>query len=226
MGCWHEAEARRQSEDLSRRHLQTRVIGEKGDMRNDAGLKGGINGSAVARQASDIHNTTIVDAEAEKRRIQSQPRSTTDCQDAPTAGSVPTTLLANREASTSPLLAQRSSPQLEVALRILSTVRSVRSMARQEYGRVYKALAPFYYDIARSTTVTEPKVFRTYRAPEQQATMLAELNSFAKSDFAPGAQQREEKLSSMIDAFENAALREFEQSVLSKPPAAQVTHWR
>jgi recyclin-1 len=98
----------------------------------------------------------------------------------------------------------------QAALKVISSVRSIRGRARQEYGQVYGALAPYYFDLAQSRSHTDPVLFRVYRDPEQQAQMLAQLKTFAKSDFAQGWGQREEKLDTMTGIFENAVLREFE----------------
>lgn len=57
----------------------------------------------------------------------------------------------------------------------------------------------------------DPVIFRVYRDPEQQAQMLSHLQIFARSDWAQGWRQREEKLMTMVGIFENAVLREFEQ---------------
>ncbi|KAI9785242.1 MAG: F-box protein: endocytic membrane traffic, recycling ReCYcling 1 [Peltula sp. TS41687] len=69
--------------------------------------------------------------------------------------------------------------------------------------------------LSTSTAVTDPMVFRSYQTPEQQAKMLAQLSSFSKSDITPGGQTREEKVQSMIDIFEDAVVREFEQGLRS-----------
>lgn len=96
-------------------------------------------------------------------------------------------------------------------LDVFSSVRSVRGAARQGYGKIYGALAPFYYDLARSKSHTDPVIFRVYRDPEQQSQMLSQLNRFARSDWAQGWQQRQEKIDTMLAVFENAVLREFER---------------
>jgi recyclin-1 len=101
------------------------------------------------------------------------------------------------------------------ALKVLSRARSIRGFARQEYGKVYGALAPIYFDMARSKSHTDPVLFRLYRDPEQQAQMLMQLRHFAKSDGAQGWHLREQKVETMTGIFENAVLREFEQGMLS-----------
>nr|POE63335.1 f-box protein pof6 [Quercus suber] len=96
------------------------------------------------------------------------------------------------------------------ALTVLSRVRSMRGRARQEFGIVYAALAPLYADLAASADHSNAIVFRTYRDPSQQAQILSNLKHFAQCDNALLCQQREQKLDSIIEAFENAVLQEFE----------------
>ncbi|KAK3995633.1 exocyst complex component Sec10-like protein [Cladorrhinum sp. PSN332] len=96
-------------------------------------------------------------------------------------------------------------------LQVIKNVRSVRGHAREEYGKVYGALAPFYYDLVKAKSHTDPLVFKVFREPDRQAMMLSNLQTFAKSDWADGSHQRREKLDGMADIFESAVLREFEQ---------------
>ncbi|KAK0652229.1 exocyst complex component Sec10-like protein [Cercophora newfieldiana] len=107
--------------------------------------------------------------------------------------------------------AQDPSKDPEALLGVIKTAQSVRGHARQEFGRIYGALAPFYFDLANAKTHTDPIVFKVFRDPERQAQMLANLLVFAKSDWAQGWQQREGKLGGMVSIFESAVLREFEQ---------------
>lgn len=96
-------------------------------------------------------------------------------------------------------------------LDVLKNARSIRGMARQEYGKIYGALAPFYFDLVQAKSHTDPIVFKVFRDPERQAQMLSNLQVFSKSDWAQGWRPREEKLMSMSHVFESAVLREFEQ---------------
>ncbi|KAF4455246.1 Sls2 protein [Fusarium austroafricanum] len=96
-------------------------------------------------------------------------------------------------------------------LDVFKRVRSIRGGARHEYGKIYGALAPFYFDLARAKSHADPIVFQAFRDPEKQAQMLANLKRFANSDWSTGCQEREEKLSTMMGIFESAVLREFEQ---------------
>jgi recyclin-1 len=106
---------------------------------------------------------------------------------------------------------QDPSKDPEALLQVIRNARSVRGLARQEYGKIYGALAPFYFDLVRARTHTDPLVFKVFRDPERQAQMLANLRTFARSDWASGAQKREEKVGAMTGIFESAVLREFEQ---------------
>ena len=96
---------------------------------------------------------------------------------------------------------------------IFNHVFSLRGFARQEYGKVYGALAPFYLDAIRCENHTHAKVFRTYRDPNQQAQMLFNISKFSNSDMSEGWQKRKEKFDSLVTAFENAVSKEFEQAL-------------
>ncbi|KAI1036915.1 hypothetical protein LB503_003144 [Fusarium chuoi] len=96
-------------------------------------------------------------------------------------------------------------------LDVFKKARSIRGGARHEYGKIYGALAPFYFDLVKARSHADPIVFQAFRDPEKQAQMLANLKRFAHSDWSTGCQEREEKLSSMMGIFESAVLREFEQ---------------
>lgn len=97
----------------------------------------------------------------------------------------------------------------EGALTALKRVRSIRGEARQEYGKVFSFLSPFYNDLLSSDTPSNGLVFQEYTAPEQQARMLAQLQALCKSDITEGGIDRERRLLGTIDAFETAALNEF-----------------
>ncbi|KAH9844646.1 Sls2 protein, partial [Teratosphaeria destructans] len=102
-----------------------------------------------------------------------------------------------------------------LALTVFTRVRSRRGCARHEFGRIYAALAPLYHDLARSRGHADAIIFRTYKDPEQQAQMLANLKRFAACDVAHGAAQREARLDDMCAVFEKAVLREFEQGYVA-----------
>ncbi|PVH96010.1 hypothetical protein DM02DRAFT_659616 [Periconia macrospinosa] len=207
MDCWNEVEARKRFEDIMRRKEEARRAEEA--RRSGVALPGGANGLAPAA-AQGRASTTLFDAGVEEEKQ----RRSVDDRGRPRAGTLERgfddMVLQPSATATSPTVqAYTIDPQL--ALKVISQAKSIRGMARREYGKIYGALAPYYFDLARSQSHTDPILFRTYRDPEQQAVMLAQLKIFAKSDFAQGWNQREQRLDTMMGIFENAALREFEQ---------------
>lgn len=210
MGCWNEAEAKRRFDESMRKKLEAQRAEEA--RRSGVALNGSTNGMPPGDGIPGKTSMTLFDATIEEDMLRksqehrNRPRSTTLDK-----GFNDMTL------SSSGTLAPSSyTVDPQAAVKVLSNVRSIRGMARQEYGKVYGALAPFYYDLERSRSHTDPVLFRAYRDPEQQAQMLAQLKIFAKSDYAQGWSQREEKLDTMTGIFENAVLREFEQGYAEK----------
>ncbi|KAF1838687.1 hypothetical protein BDW02DRAFT_644481 [Decorospora gaudefroyi] len=201
MGCWNELEAKRRAEESMRKRLEAQRA------RNDTA-----HGIPPEADATGRASTTLFDATLEEDLLRTsseqtlRPSSTTldrgfsDMTLSPSGTLAPSVHTGDSHAAVS----------------VLSSVRSIRGMARQEYGKIYGALGPFYFDLERSRSHTDPILFRTYRDPEQQAQMLAQLKIFAKSDYAQGWSQREEKLDTMTGIFENAVLREFEQGYAEK----------
>lgn len=83
--------------------------------------------------------------------------------------------------------------------------------ARRIFTRLFKALYPYYHDIIQSGTHAEPAIFRMYRDPVDQAKILAQLKVFVKCDPAETDHYENlDKLTSVYEVFENAALGEFE----------------
>jgi recyclin-1 len=213
MGCWNDVEARQRVEEAMKRKMEAQRAREAEEARRTGvALNGSVNGIAGGGTGG-VRKTshTIFDAGLEEQ-MRKTSLEHTGARNRGTAdgGFQEPTMLSNGA-----VIPTHTSPFEDpaAALRVISKVRSIRGHARQEYGRVYGALAPFYIDLARSKSHTDPTLFRVYRDPEQQAQMLAQLKTFAKSDFAEGWHSREEKLDSMIGIFENAVLREFEQGM-------------
>ena len=98
-------------------------------------------------------------------------------------------------------------------LQVINNARSVRGTAKGEYGRIHAALRPFYRDAVRSKHPSNAKIFRVYRDPNQQAQMLSQLIRFSRSDLTQGSTQREKRLNSMVAAFEDAVMKEYEQGL-------------
>ncbi|KAK2590930.1 F-box protein: endocytic membrane traffic, recycling ReCYcling 1 [Conoideocrella luteorostrata] len=185
MHCWDEREARRKFEESIRKRREAQRASQALSQPN-----------GIAK--GEPHATTIFDASAEEQR---RKRATSELRDGfetlSVGGGAP-------EASKDP-------QESDAYLKILKNAKSIRGGARQEYGKIYGALAPFYFDIVKAKTHTDPIVFKAFRDPEQQAKMLANLLRFARSDWSSGCDEREQKLSNMIGLFESAVLREFEQ---------------
>lgn len=99
------------------------------------------------------------------------------------------------------------------ALEVVARARSIRGAAKQDYGRIHGVLYPYYKDALRCKHPSNARIFRIYRDPVQQAQMLSQLVKFANSDLTQGWQARQEKLSLMASAFEDAVAREFEQGL-------------
>lgn len=98
-------------------------------------------------------------------------------------------------------------------LNIIEQVGSVATpgRARSKFLRVFRCLYPYYRDILNSGTHTEPAIFQVYRDPIDQAKMLSQIKSFAKCDpLDPDYFENLDKLASVYEVFENAALSEFE----------------
>lgn len=182
IGCWNELEARKRFDEAMKR---------KRDAAGHTNANGGPNPNAVTQPS-----TTLFDAALEEERKQALESSKLDGFE---------TLTLNPPQAKSPY------EDPAVLLDVLKNVKSVRGHAREEYGKVYGALAPFYFDLVQAKTHTEPIVFKVFRDPERQAQMLSNLQVFSKSDWASDYLQREAKLINMITIFESAVLREFEQ---------------
>ncbi len=202
MGCWDEAEARKRFEDAMRK----KWLANKTRQEDEAKRKGiGVNRSSEINKRE-----TLFDAGVEQEKQENNAPKT---EGAPVvlADGFETLAIARPKAGTPSIVEPKQRKDHTAVLTIMSDVRSVRGFARQEYARIYGALNPFYSDMVRSKTHTEPVIFRIFREPEQQARMLNQLQRFANSDWSQGWWGREEKLRTMVNIFEKAVLREFEQ---------------
>jgi recyclin-1 len=190
MGLWSEAEARKRAEEALRKRREAIQAAKDEELRKIA-----FGGQPA--QPAPVNSWTLFDAAEEQKRPKTA--AVLDGFEA---------LDLNVDMKPQPSIKDPLS-----LLTVVSEVRSIRGYARQEYGRIYGALAPLYFDIARSTSHMEPYVFQMYREPEHQARMLANLKIFSKSDLSQGHYQRVERLNTMMGLFENAALREFENGM-------------
>ncbi|KAL4929194.1 exocyst complex component Sec10 family protein [Aspergillus undulatus] len=94
-------------------------------------------------------------------------------------------------------------------LHVLKSAKSIRGEARQEYGKIHAALAPFYDDIVTLGPSMENLIFQKYKDPQHQAQILSQLQAFAKCDTTQGCEERHEHLRTAVSIFETAALKEF-----------------
>lgn len=205
MGCWNDGEARRRVESTVK--IEPEVQPHlRGDHPRRIGIgvhgkPGRANGSKSIGESS----TTIFDAgwsqeEANPTHLERpilRQEGVDDGFDAIALSSVTHSL------------PQDSGPALDVFKR----VRSIRGRGRQEYGKIHGALAPLYLDAVTCKTPTDARVFRTYRDPNEQAQMLANLSRFSKGDLTRALPEGKEPIFSVMEAFENAVSREFEQGI-------------
>ncbi|KAL3454659.1 exocyst complex component Sec10-like protein [Aspergillus insuetus] len=98
---------------------------------------------------------------------------------------------------------------VDPVLGALKLAKSIRGEARQEYGRIHAALAPFYDDITALGASPDNLVFQKYTDPQQQAQILHQLQAFAQCDMTEGWENRHAHLRSAVSIFETAALKEF-----------------
>jgi recyclin-1 len=186
MGCWDELEARKRFEATMRKRREAAAA---------AAAAQKTNGTGQTQTSPNSKRMTLFDAAAEEQK---QERVSADIQD-------------GFETMTLQPAGTEGSKEPTAYLEVFKNAKSIRGGARQEFGKIYGALAPFYYDLARARSHADPIVFKAFRDPEKQAKMLSNLQRFAKSDWAEGCHEREEKVSSMMGIFESAVLREFEQ---------------
>jgi recyclin-1 len=188
MKAWNEAEARQRMEEAMKRKTESQWTKQTDEAKRtgvtQAGSVNGIAGGGRKHAAS----TMLFDAGVEEQK-------------------------RNKRISDgfSELAISSPPPDTSSALTVFKKVKSIRGHARQEFGKIYSALGPVYFDLAASKGHSDALIFRTYRDPEQQAQILANLRRFALCDISTGWEAREERLDSMIGVFENAVLQEFTQ---------------
>ncbi|KAI9728961.1 MAG: F-box protein: endocytic membrane traffic, recycling ReCYcling 1 [Chrysothrix sp. TS-e1954] len=204
MGCWNEAEARSRADEALRRRNEAMsgrpADGQARSMTTSKRDSGTASKQGARRQGS----ITVFDPGSVDRYPPFSPASASING---LSNDFDAIALHSNQSDQNSI----SSWNPEAALNVLKKVRSIRGSARYEYAKVYRSLAPFYFDIARSQKHSHPELFKIYRDPLQQAKMLAQMKIFARSDHTQGWQERENMLESISAVFENAALREFEQ---------------
>lgn len=227
MGLWNEAEARRRFEETLRRRKEEAAARQQQQQQQGATPlplpPGGAAAAASGRAQDNRQSATVffdATVEEERKRRASlaakaapAPAAVSELKDGfetlSVGGGAPPQPAAAAAPTTTTTIDPLQDP--EALLQVLKQARSVRGHAREEYGKIYGALAPFYFDLVRAKSHADPAVFQAFRDPESQARMLANLHVFSRSDWSAGWAQREEKLTRMTNIFESAVLREFEQ---------------
>ena len=203
MGAWNEAEARQRFEEVARRRMEAQQQRAK----EGVGVHGpGGGGGGVKPRLGSV---TLFDAGVEEGKSR---RSEEQVQRTPTTAERKATLTDGFEESHVGLPASPAVKALDLnaALVVFKNVQSIRGRARQEFAKVYAALAPIYLDLVKSSSHSDAIIFRTYREPEPQAQVLANLKRFVACDTAFDCQERERRLEDMITVFSKAVVREFE----------------
>ncbi|KAG9255246.1 exocyst complex component Sec10-domain-containing protein [Emericellopsis atlantica] len=201
MGCWDELEARKRFEDAIKRRREAaqqakeQIKTPTGSTANEQAVNPTSPASTTLFDAAAEGHTRKASADEDNRR-----RRMSELRDGFEATNIGNTVVKDGPASNP-----------DAYLDVFKHSRSIRGGARQEFGKIYGALAPFYFDLVRATSHADPILFKAFRDPERQGRMLANLTRFARSDWAAGCLEREEKLQSMVGIFESAVLREFEQ---------------
>ena len=208
MGCWDESEARKRTEAARRERSETiQGIHQEEAKRARFGINvtgNGANGS----EELQTPGVTIFDAAVEFVR-QEEGTNGARLRAAPTIEDGFDAIEISPQRKPAAYKTQDTASRLD----IFSRVHSHRGVARQEYGKVYGALAPFYFDAVRCENHTHATVFRTYRDPTLQAKMLSNIKKFSNSDMSEGWQKRKEKFDALVRAFEMAVSKEFEQAL-------------
>ena len=190
MGCWNDAEARRRAEP-------PKTPTTPGRRRQSTIDRSVVNGKGRPEVLFDVNETPIAPGRQSTLLSPIRPRpGVTDGFD----------------------IAELSSPRPEApsidhdaVLSVFQRVKSVRGQGRQEYGKIYKLLAPYYIDLQSISNPMESRIFKNFAAPEQQAQLLANMRTFAASDFSPGSRARELRITTTVEMFDTAALLEFRQ---------------
>ena len=211
MGCWNEAEARRRYDEARRKRFSAQRAKETDETRRAGGYGNrSINGTIVGHDGRHRQNETLFDAGIEGVLQKTSLDATRK------------TALNSLEDGFNAIALSPARPEHSVPsplndsseiLQVIKKARSIRGEARQEYGHIHGVLAPYYFDLLIAPNQNDSIVFRNFKQPGEQAQMLAQLKTFGKADIAEGGHLREEKIDSLMNTFEDEALREFEQGV-------------
>lgn len=190
MGCWDESDARKRADSIK----QPSTPGPRQNTL-DPNL---VNGKGRPEVLFDMNSPTNA-----KRRhaplispFRPQPTASDgfDVAELATSKAVPTPSLP---------------VDTEAVLSTFKNVKSLRGQARREYAKIYKLLGPYYINLNTVSNPMQARIFGDFSAPEQQAQLLADLQTFSQSDFSPASASREMRIKTAADMFDTAALLEF-----------------
>ncbi|EXJ64839.1 hypothetical protein A1O7_01177 [Cladophialophora yegresii CBS 114405] len=190
MGCWNDGEARRRVEPPKTPNTPGR---RKSTV--DCNL---INGKGRPEVLFDVDAAPVYPTRQPSLLSPSKPRLTV-----PDGFDVAETS-SSRAISASELPIDHDAP-----LSVFSRVRSIRGQARQEYGKIYRLLAPFYLDLLSTSNPMECRIFRDFNIPDQQVRLLVNVRIFSASDFSPGSGRREQHIAEAVAKYDTQALLEF-----------------
>ncbi|ODQ66986.1 hypothetical protein NADFUDRAFT_49437 [Nadsonia fulvescens var. elongata DSM 6958] len=109
-------------------------------------------------------------------------------------------------------LLKESSP-----LEVISQFKSEYGHARREFMKIFRNLAPFYYDLVDLIDLGQALIFRYFHEPEEQAQILKSLSIFSSADdIDVNHLEYKAKVSTTIEMFESAALQELELGLENK----------
>ena len=207
MGCWNEAEARKRVEAAWRKRAGSQATDPtKAADRTGIGVGDGQGIHHASEKSTTIFEATSAGHQETRPGKRMQDQEDQDLND----GFDAVTLSPSHPLSMSTAFQAQDAMS---RLQIFTQIRSVRGSARQEYGKVHKALSSFYEDAINCRDHTSAVVFRAYRDPDQQAKMLSNILKYSGSDTSLGWRDRTKKLDDLIGAFETAVTREFEQGL-------------
>ncbi|KAJ9503671.1 F-box protein: endocytic membrane traffic, recycling ReCYcling 1 [Exophiala xenobiotica] len=189
MGCWNDAGARKRTEAIKnpttpgrrRSTIDRNVVNSKG------------------------RPEVLFDAESSPIAQRRQTNLLSPLRPRPAADGFDVAELASPKAMVSPGLPVDP----DAILSIYQRVKSIRGLARQEYGKIYKLLAPYYRDLSYTSNPMECRIFKDFSVPEQQAQLLANVRIFSASDFSPESGKRRRRVQEAADILDTAALLEF-----------------
>ncbi|KIX00182.1 uncharacterized protein Z518_10320 [Rhinocladiella mackenziei CBS 650.93] len=190
MGCWNDTEARRRAETL-----ETPTTPGRRQSTIDRNM---INGKGRPDVLFDVDSSPIA------QRHQSNLLSPRRPRPVGTDGFDMVELSGPQPVGSPGLPVDREAPLLA-----FQRVKSIREQARQEYGKIYKLLAPYYRDLLSVSNPMEGRIFKHFAAPDKQAQLLVNVRIFSASDFSPGSGARERRLMETVERFDTEALLEF-----------------